>query len=157
MWLCGIYIFFALGFVLSSTSIGSFLFEIFYIYLDGVLYNYSYLFQLGLLKRIAKRKSDPRLYADELGKGLVGELDYNLEAGNASEFLVLVRICIFHNTLIFFRGLGRREYNSSSGLFYCGKRHPVKLITYYKVQVYFLYNLLLLLFEFIYLFNFFWV
>ncbi|XP_022746300.1 uncharacterized protein LOC111296321 isoform X2 [Durio zibethinus] len=43
---------------------------------------------LGLLQKIAKRKSDPRLYADELGKGLVGELDYTLEAANASEFLV---------------------------------------------------------------------
>ncbi|XVF83255.1 hypothetical protein PTKIN_Ptkin16aG0472000 [Pterospermum kingtungense] len=42
---------------------------------------------LGLLQKIAKRKSDPRLYADELGKGLVGELDYTLEAANASEFM----------------------------------------------------------------------
>ncbi|KAG7992925.1 hypothetical protein I3843_02G152000 [Carya illinoinensis] len=43
---------------------------------------------LGLLHKIAKRKGDPRLYADELGKGLVGELDYTLEAANASEFQV---------------------------------------------------------------------
>ncbi|XP_043814421.1 uncharacterized protein slr1919 isoform X3 [Manihot esculenta] len=42
---------------------------------------------LGLLQKIAKRKSDLRLYADELGKGLVGELDYSLEAANASKFL----------------------------------------------------------------------
>ncbi|XP_073037404.1 uncharacterized protein [Primulina eburnea] len=42
---------------------------------------------LGLLQKIAKRKSDPRLYADELGKGLLGELDYNLEAANALEFM----------------------------------------------------------------------
>ncbi|KAF3969324.1 hypothetical protein CMV_006874 [Castanea mollissima] len=42
---------------------------------------------LGLLQRIAKRKSDLRLYADELGKGLVGELDYTLEAANATMFL----------------------------------------------------------------------
>ncbi|XP_034704591.1 uncharacterized protein slr1919 [Vitis riparia] len=42
---------------------------------------------LGLVQKIAKRKSDPRLYADELGKGLSGELDYTLEAANASEFL----------------------------------------------------------------------
>ncbi|KAF5742532.1 hypothetical protein HS088_TW09G00582 [Tripterygium wilfordii] len=41
---------------------------------------------LGLLQKIAKRKSDLRLYADELGKGLVGELDYTLEAANASRF-----------------------------------------------------------------------
>ncbi|RYQ99109.1 hypothetical protein Ahy_B07g086976 [Arachis hypogaea] len=44
---------------------------------------------LGLLQKIAKRKSDPRLYADELGKGFVGELDYTLEAANASKFLVM--------------------------------------------------------------------
>ncbi|XP_052199023.1 uncharacterized protein LOC127806070 isoform X2 [Diospyros lotus] len=42
---------------------------------------------LGLLQKIAKRKSDPRLYADELGKGFVGELDYTLEATNALEFM----------------------------------------------------------------------
>ncbi|GAA0150599.1 hypothetical protein LIER_09510 [Lithospermum erythrorhizon] len=42
---------------------------------------------LGLFQKVAKRKSDLRLYADELGKGLVGELDYTLEAANASEFL----------------------------------------------------------------------
>lgn len=42
---------------------------------------------LGLLQKIAKRKNDLRLYADELGKGLVGELDYSMEAANASKFL----------------------------------------------------------------------
>ncbi|GMH11273.1 hypothetical protein Nepgr_013114 [Nepenthes gracilis] len=42
---------------------------------------------LGLLQKLANRRSDPRLYADELGKGLMGELDYRLEAENASEFL----------------------------------------------------------------------
>lgn len=41
---------------------------------------------LGILQRVAKRKSELSLYADELGKGLVGELDYTLEATNASEF-----------------------------------------------------------------------
>ncbi|EEF29135.1 Ubiquinone biosynthesis protein coq-8, putative [Ricinus communis] len=41
---------------------------------------------LGLVQKIAKRKNDLRLYADELGKGLVGELDYSLEAANASKF-----------------------------------------------------------------------
>ncbi|XP_072078728.1 uncharacterized protein [Arachis hypogaea] len=46
--------------------------------------------KLGLLQKIAKRKSDPRLYADELGKGFVGELDYTLEAANASKFLLLL-------------------------------------------------------------------
>lgn len=48
------------------------------------------MFQLGLLQILAKRKSDPRLYADELGKGLVGELDYTLEAANASKFQVII-------------------------------------------------------------------
>lgn len=48
------------------------------------------MFQLGLLKEIAKRKSDPRLYADELGKGLAGELDYTLEAANAEKFMVQI-------------------------------------------------------------------
>ncbi|CAA0825305.1 Protein kinase superfamily protein [Striga hermonthica] len=42
---------------------------------------------LGILQKVAKRKNDLRLYADELGKGLVGELDYNLEAANALEFM----------------------------------------------------------------------
>ncbi|KAL4299835.1 hypothetical protein AHAS_Ahas17G0140600 [Arachis hypogaea] len=50
---------------------------------------------LGLLQKIAKRKSDPRLYADELGKGFVGELDYTLEAANASKFLVSARLLSF--------------------------------------------------------------
>ena len=45
-------------------------------------------FQLELLQKIAKRKNGLRLYADELGKGLMGELDYRLEAANASRFLV---------------------------------------------------------------------
>jgi len=45
-------------------------------------------FQLELLQKISKRKNDIRLYADELGKGLMGELDYRLEAANASRFLV---------------------------------------------------------------------
>ncbi|KAL8166598.1 hypothetical protein V2J09_008097 [Rumex salicifolius] len=41
---------------------------------------------LGLLQKVAKRENDPRLYADELGKGLIGELDYRLEAANATQF-----------------------------------------------------------------------
>ncbi|XP_010507623.1 PREDICTED: uncharacterized protein LOC104784272 [Camelina sativa] len=41
---------------------------------------------LGVLRKIAKRENDIRVYADELGKGLAGELDFNLEAANASEF-----------------------------------------------------------------------
>ncbi|XP_038971213.1 uncharacterized protein slr1919 isoform X3 [Phoenix dactylifera] len=49
-----------------------------------------YILRLGLafLRKVAKRQSDLSLYADELGKGLVGELDYTKEAANASEFLV---------------------------------------------------------------------
>nr|GMD10465.1 sll0005 isoform B [Ipomoea batatas] len=43
--------------------------------------------ELALLQKIARRKNDFRLYADELGKGLAGELDYTLEAANASEFM----------------------------------------------------------------------
>ncbi|CAA7052030.1 unnamed protein product [Microthlaspi erraticum] len=41
---------------------------------------------LGVLRKIAKRENDIRVYADELGKGLAGELDFTLEAANASEF-----------------------------------------------------------------------
>ncbi|XP_020240815.1 uncharacterized protein LOC109819480 isoform X2 [Asparagus officinalis] len=48
-----------------------------------------YILRLGLslLRKMANRKSDLALYADELGKGLVGELDYTLEATNATKFL----------------------------------------------------------------------
>ncbi|KAK6144798.1 hypothetical protein DH2020_021618 [Rehmannia glutinosa] len=46
-----------------------------------------FIFFLGLLQKIANRKNDLRLYADELGKGFIGELDYNLEAANALEFM----------------------------------------------------------------------
>lgn len=49
------------------------------------------------MQKLAKRKSDPRLYADELGKGFIGELDYTLEAANASKFQVIndVSICVW--------------------------------------------------------------
>ncbi|XP_068652583.1 uncharacterized protein [Aristolochia californica] len=43
---------------------------------------------LGVLQKVAKRRSNLSLYADELGKGFTGELDYTIEAANASEFLV---------------------------------------------------------------------
>ncbi|KAH0462721.1 hypothetical protein IEQ34_010296 [Dendrobium chrysotoxum] len=48
-----------------------------------------YILRVGLnfLKKVAKRKNDLYLYADELGKGLFGELDYRIESANASEFL----------------------------------------------------------------------
>uniref|UniRef100_A0A0D9VMD5 Protein kinase domain-containing protein n=1 Tax=Leersia perrieri TaxID=77586 RepID=A0A0D9VMD5_9ORYZ len=48
-----------------------------------------YILRLGLafLRKVAKRKSNIALYADELGKGFVGELDYNIEAANATKFL----------------------------------------------------------------------
>lgn len=48
-----------------------------------------YMFQLSFVRKVAKRKSNIALYADELGKGFVGELDYNIEAANATKFLVL--------------------------------------------------------------------
>eukprot|EP01018_Ginkgo_biloba_P031005 Gb_34764 [translate_table: standard] len=41
---------------------------------------------LGLLRKVARRKSDLCLYADEIGQGLFGELDYTREAASASEF-----------------------------------------------------------------------
>lgn len=47
------------------------------------------MFQLSFVRKVAKRKSNIALYADELGKGFVGELDYNIEAANATKFLVL--------------------------------------------------------------------
>ncbi|CAN6233024.1 unnamed protein product [Urochloa humidicola] len=43
---------------------------------------------LGFIRKVAKRRSNISLYADELGKGFVGELDYNIEAANATKFLV---------------------------------------------------------------------
>lgn len=47
-----------------------------------------YILRMGLaaLREIAKRRSDLKLYADELGQGLFGELDYTNEAANAAEF-----------------------------------------------------------------------
>ncbi|CAH8265269.1 unnamed protein product [Arabidopsis lyrata] len=41
---------------------------------------------LGVLRKVAKRENDIRVYADELGMGLAGELDFTLEAANALEF-----------------------------------------------------------------------
>ncbi|KAL5208797.1 hypothetical protein ABZP36_033232 [Zizania latifolia] len=48
-----------------------------------------YILCLGLafVRKVAKRKSNIALYADELGKGFVGELDYNIEAANVTKFL----------------------------------------------------------------------
>ncbi|XP_071710350.1 uncharacterized protein [Rutidosis leptorrhynchoides] len=56
--------------------------------LRHVVFRDIYIMRVGLdiLQQVTKRKSDLRLYADELGKGLVGELDYTLEAANAAEF-----------------------------------------------------------------------
>ncbi|XP_062220644.1 uncharacterized protein LOC133920037 [Phragmites australis] len=42
---------------------------------------------LGFVRKVAKRRSNISLYADELGRGFVGELDYNIEAANATKFL----------------------------------------------------------------------
>lgn len=49
---------------------------------------------------MARRKNDICLYADELGKGLIGELDYSLEAKNALEFKVFVMLI---NLLFYFK------------------------------------------------------
>ncbi|KVI06893.1 Aminoglycoside phosphotransferase [Cynara cardunculus var. scolymus] len=59
--------------------------------LRHVVFRDIYIMRVGLdlLQQVTKRKSDLRLYADELGKGLVGELDYTLEAANAAEFMVI--------------------------------------------------------------------
>ncbi|OEL35062.1 hypothetical protein BAE44_0003919, partial [Dichanthelium oligosanthes] len=43
--------------------------------------------KLAFIRKIAKRRSNISLYADELGRGFVGELDYNIEAANATKFL----------------------------------------------------------------------
>ncbi|KAI3783307.1 hypothetical protein L1987_42385 [Smallanthus sonchifolius] len=57
--------------------------------LRHVVFRDIYIMRVGLdiLQQVAKRKNDLRIYADELGKGLVGELDYTLEAANAVEFM----------------------------------------------------------------------
>ncbi|KAL3520688.1 hypothetical protein ACH5RR_018837 [Cinchona calisaya] len=64
---------------------------------------------LGLLQRIAKRKNDLRLYADELGKGLVGELDYTLEAANAEKFMEAHSQYSFIRVPKVFRHLSRKR------------------------------------------------
>lgn len=48
-----------------------------------------YILRLGLafIRKIAKRRSNISLYGDELGRGFVGELDYNIEAANATKFM----------------------------------------------------------------------
>ncbi|CAM0942834.1 unnamed protein product [Alopecurus aequalis] len=48
-----------------------------------------YILRLGLslVRKVAKRRSNISLYADELGRGFVDELDYNIEAANATRFL----------------------------------------------------------------------
>nr|CAB3451416.1 unnamed protein product [Digitaria exilis] len=51
------------------------------------LFNFFNLFQLAFIRKIANRRSNISLYADELGRGFVGELDYNIEAANANKFL----------------------------------------------------------------------
>uniref|UniRef100_M8C1M0 Uncharacterized protein n=1 Tax=Aegilops tauschii TaxID=37682 RepID=M8C1M0_AEGTA len=43
--------------------------------------------KLSFVRKVAKRRSNISLYADELGKGFVDELDYNIEADNATKFL----------------------------------------------------------------------
>ncbi|XP_058101827.1 uncharacterized protein LOC131245999 isoform X2 [Magnolia sinica] len=70
-----------------------------------------YILRIGLelVQKVAKRKNDLRLYADELGKGLVGELDYSLEAANASEFLETHAQFPFMHVPKVFRHLSRKR------------------------------------------------
>ena len=60
------------------------------------LLTFYYLLQLSFVRKVAKRRSNISLYADELGRGFVGELDYNIEAANATKFLVLLWSCLVH-------------------------------------------------------------
>ncbi|CAN1174221.1 Uncharacterized protein sll0005, partial [Linum perenne] len=64
---------------------------------------------LGLLQKIANIESDLPLYADEFGKGLVGELDYSLEADNASKFLEAHSSFTFMQIPRVFRDLSRKR------------------------------------------------
>ncbi|CAN1237894.1 Uncharacterized protein sll0005 [Linum grandiflorum] len=64
---------------------------------------------LGLLQKIAKRKSDLPLYADEFGKGLVDELDYSLEADNASKFMEAHSSFTFMRIPRVYRDLSRKR------------------------------------------------
>ncbi|AQK75929.1 Protein kinase superfamily protein [Zea mays] len=57
-----------------------------YILRLGLFTSYN-LFQLAFIRKIAKRRSNISLYGDELGRGFVGELDYNIEAANATKFM----------------------------------------------------------------------
>ncbi|CAM8917156.1 unnamed protein product [Rhodiola kirilowii] len=64
---------------------------------------------LGLLQRVLKRNFDPRAYADELGRGFVGELDYNLEADNAINFKEAHSRFPFISVPIIYRNLSNRR------------------------------------------------
>ncbi|CAN0909274.1 Uncharacterized protein slr1919 [Linum grandiflorum] len=64
---------------------------------------------LGLLQTSANIESDLPLYADEFGKGLVGELDYSLEADNASKFREAHSSFTFMQIPRVFRDLSRKR------------------------------------------------
>ncbi|KAL9687802.1 hypothetical protein QQ045_032209 [Rhodiola kirilowii] len=64
---------------------------------------------LGILQRVLKRNFDPRAYADELGRGFVGELDYNLEADNAINFKEAHSCFPFISVPIIYRNLSNRR------------------------------------------------
>ncbi|CAN1798516.1 Uncharacterized protein sll0005 [Linum perenne] len=64
---------------------------------------------LGMLQRIANRKSDLPLYADEFGKGLVDELDYSIEADNASKFMEAHSSFTFMRIPRVYRDLSRKR------------------------------------------------
>lgn len=52
--------------------------------------------QLQGVRRVARVNSDLRLLADELGRGLYGELDYRAEAANAELFAVRLLALFSH-------------------------------------------------------------
>ncbi|CAI0411753.1 unnamed protein product, partial [Linum tenue] len=64
---------------------------------------------LGLLQKITNRISHLPLYADEFGKGLVGELDYSIEAENASKYLEAHSSFTFIHIPKVYRDLSRKR------------------------------------------------
>ncbi|KAI5082203.1 hypothetical protein GOP47_0001946 [Adiantum capillus-veneris] len=70
-----------------------------------------YILRIGLdvLRKVAKRRSDLKLYADELGHGFFGELDYIQEANNAKEFKEAHSKLMFVEVPETLRGLSTRR------------------------------------------------
>ncbi|GER43244.1 protein kinase superfamily protein [Striga asiatica] len=84
---------------------------------------------LGILQKVAKRKNDLRLYVDELGKGLVGELDYNLEAANALEFMFLSTLLILKFILAFNLFVHQKYYKRVLTMEWMAGESPSELIS----------------------------